>query len=348
MNQQWKALLESQSAHIGDDGEVRFDAAPTATDCALCDLSHLGLIAIGGEDRAQFLQGQLTNDIREVNAGHSQLSGFCGPKGRMLANFRVFERAHRIYLQLPASNLEPVLKRLRMFVLRAKVELEDASDQLARVGLAGDCAPRRLGGHFPGFPEAPGAVSGQGEMTLIRLPDAGSPRFELIGPPADMQALWVELAAHASPVNADYWALLDVRAGIPTVYPETVEAFVPQMANMQLVDGVSFTKGCYTGQEIVARMQYLGKLKRRMYLAHVDCAEAPKAGDPLFSPQNASGQGAGRVVDARPAPEGGYDLLAVAEIESAENGELRLVDEQGPQLQLLELPYSLDTDPSVS
>jgi folate-binding Fe-S cluster repair protein YgfZ len=120
------------------------------------------------------------------------------------------------------------------------------------------------------------------------------------------------------------------------------------MANMQLVDGVSFTKGCYTGQEIVARMQYLGKLKRRMYLAHVDSAEAPTAGDPLFSPQNASGQGAGRVVDARAAPEGGYDLLAVAEIESAESGELRLVDDQGPPLQLRELPYSLDTDPTVS
>ncbi len=149
-------------------------------------------------------------------------------------------------------------------------------------------------------------------------------------------------------VNADYWALLDVRAGIPTVYPETVEAFVPQMTNMQLVDGVSFTKGCYTGQEIVARMQYLGKLKRRMYLAHVDTAEPPKAGDPLFSPQNASGQGAGRVVDARPAPEGGYDLLAVAEIESAENGELHLVGDRGPLLQLQELPYSLDTDPTVS
>jgi folate-binding protein YgfZ len=235
-----------------------------------------------------------------------------------------------------------------MFVLRAKVELEDASDQLARIGLAGDCAPRLLGGRFPGLPEDVGAVSGHDEITLIRLPDAGSPRFELLGPPAEMQTLWKELAAHATAVNADFWALLDVRAGIPTVYPATVEAFVPQMANMQLVDGVSFTKGCYTGQEIVARMQYLGKLKRRMYLAHVDAAEAPEAGDPLFAPQNASGQGAGRVVDARPAPEGGYDLLAVAEIESAENGELRLRDDQGPLLELRELPYSLDSDPTVS
>jgi folate-binding protein YgfZ len=348
MNQHWKAFLESQSARIGDDGEARFDAAPADADCALCDLSHLGLIALGGEDRAQFLQGQLTNDIRLVDASHSQLSGFCGPKGRMLANFRVFERAQRIYLQLPASNLEPVLRRLRMFVLRAKVELEDASDQLVRMGMAGDCAPRLLGGRFPGLPEAVGAVSSQGEITLIRLPDAGSARFELLGPPAEMQILWKELAVHATAVNADFWALLDVRAGIPTVYPETVEAFVPQMANMQLVDGVSFTKGCYTGQEIVARMQYLGKLKRRMYLAHVDTAEAPKAGDPLFAPQNASGQGAGRVVDARPVPEGGYDLLAVAEIESAENGELRLHDDQGPLLKLRELPYSLDSDPTAN
>jgi folate-binding protein YgfZ len=125
------------------------------------------------------------------------------------------------------------------------------------------------------------------------------------------------------------------------VYDATAEAFVPQMANMQLVDGVSFTKGCYTGQEVVARMQYLGKLKRRMYRARVVTDQAPQPGQELFSPGSASGQGAGRVVDARPTPAGGFELLVVAEIASAEGASLRLGDEQGPALQLLDMPYGL-------
>jgi folate-binding Fe-S cluster repair protein YgfZ len=111
------------------------------------------------------------------------------------------------------------------------------------------------------------------------------------------------------------------------------------MANMQLVNGVSFTKGCYTGQEVVARMQYLGKLKRRMYRAHIEGADPPRPGQELFSASSTSNQGAGRVVDARPAPGGGYELLAVAEIESAEHADLHLGHTTGPKLAMLSLPY---------
>ena len=341
MNPSWKSFLESQSAIIQESEEVRFPDAPRSVDCCLCDLSHLGLIGVTGEDRVQFLQGQLTNDVREVHAGHSQLGSHCSPKGRMLANFRLFQRGDTYYLQLPSEILPALLKRLGMFVLRAKISLQDASDQLVRIGLAGGCAPTLLGERFQQLPESGGDVVHANDLTVIRLPDL-APRFEILGPAEAMQRLWQTLSAKATPVNADHWALLDLRAGIPTVYPENVDAFVPQMANMQLIDGVSFRKGCYTGQEIVARMQYLGKLKRRMYLAHVDTDQAPAPGDELFSAATASGQGAGKIVDARPAPEGGYDLLAVIEIESAQRGELHLNNDQGPALVMRDLPYRFE------
>ena len=170
-------------------------------------------------------------------------------------------------------------------------------------------------------------------------------RVEVVTPVEDpklQQELRLILDGVFNHVGRDFWALADIRAGIPSVLEETVEAFVPQMANLQLVGGVSFTKGCYTGQEVVARMQYLGKLKRRMYLAHVVSANAPKPGDELFARGSTSGQGAGKVVDAQPAGDG-YDLLAVIEINSLEQQSVHL-GEAGPALELLDLPYEFATE----
>jgi hypothetical protein len=149
------------------------------------------------------------------------------------------------------------------------------------------------------------------------------------------------VAGEATPVGPEYWALLDIRAGIPSVHAETSDAFVPQMANMQLIDGVSFTKGCYTGQEVVARMQYLGKLKRRMYLAEVTAPEPPLPGDGLYSPSSRSEQSAGRVVDACAVGGDRYELLVVVEVGAAEGGEVSL-GEGGPTLALREPPYGFE------
>lgn len=303
-------------------------------DCAITDLSHFGLIRVSGADLRSFLQGQLTNDMNLVTPEHAELSSYCSPKGRMLGTFWVFQRGGDLYLQLPTERLEAILKRLRMFVLRAQVRLEDASDELARFGIAGDCAEAIL----PFVPDGANDCVTRDEVTLIRLP-GDRPRFELIGPPQVLGGLWSQMAGKAHQVGAEFWSLLDIRAGIPNVFEDTVEAFVPQMANLQLVGGVSFTKGCYTGQEVVARMQYLGKLKRRMYRVHID-DECPAPGTEVFSPSSESGQGAGRIVDAAPAPEGGFEALAVVQISSAEADDLRLRDAQGPALRLLDLPYA--------
>lgn len=342
MNDQWKQFLESRSARIDDSG-VRFPTAAAAPACALTDLSHLGLIRVSGEEADGFLQGQLTNDIREVTGGHWQLSGYCTPKGRLLASFLVFRRDGDLYLQTTAGLVAALIDRLRMFVLLSKVTIEDASDRLVRIGLAGDCAPELLAGRFRQPPGASGGAVTENGITLLRL-GGELPRYELIGDARTVAGVWQQLAEKAEPANADYWSLLEIRAGVPSVQQETVEAFVPQMVNMELIDGISFTKGCYTGQEVVARMRYLGKLKRRMYLAHVDTDTCPRPGDAIHSPHSASGQGAGRVVDARPAPEGGCDLLVVLEIASREAGDLRLGDADGAELRFPEQPYPLEQE----
>jgi folate-binding protein YgfZ len=346
MHQDWRTFLESQGAQIGDDGAAWFAQAPAEPGCALVDLSHLGLIAIDGPEAPDFLQGQLSNALRELSQTHSQLNRHCSAKGRMLASFRALRIEETLYLLLPRVQLEPLLKRLRMFLLRAKATIEDASDALVCFGVIGDGASAVLKQAFGELPEQPNAMVRAGDSALIRIADP-QPRYLLIGPAAVAQTTWeAARAAGAELANPDLWALRDIRSGLPTVLPETSDSFVPQMANLQLIDGVSFHKGCYTGQEVVARMQYLGKLKRRMYLAEAtldEQAEPPRAGDLLSSPDSSSEQACGRVVDARRAAAGHWELLVVAEIKAAEQGELRLGD-SGPVLRVSPPPYGFASD----
>lgn len=339
MNEQWRNFLRTRAGRIDDLGQARFPEAPPDAALALCDLSHLGLIAVTGEDATHFLQGQFTNDIRLVTTTHTQLSSHCTPKGRMLANFRVFRLDETLYLQLPRPQLDLLLKRLRMYVLRAKVVLTDISDDFVTLGLSGDQAPECLAALFPALPAQANDLTRHGELTLIRL--AGpTPRFQILGPVTAIMPLWDTLAATATPANAAHWTLLDIRAGIPIIHPETREAFVPQMANMQLIDGVSFTKGCYTGQEIVARMQYLGKLKRRLYLGEVTTERMPRPGDEVYSPISDSAQTAGTILEAAALGDGRYEVSLVVEIAAFEDGRVALA-ESGPLLKLREPPYGL-------
>ncbi|MCU7905885.1 MAG: folate-binding protein YgfZ [Candidatus Thiodiazotropha sp. (ex Epidulcina cf. delphinae)] len=327
MNIEWSAFLASRAEPARGASE---------NGCALNDLSHYGLIRVEGEDAEPFLQGQMTNDMRQVTATHSNLAAWCNAKGRMLAGFRCFRRGEAFYLQTPLENLSLVLRRLKLYVLRSKVDITDAGDDLVRIGCTGVCAEALLQPFFDERPQQVNGVRQQDRMTLIRLPGA-DPRFEVIGPTEQLLEIWRTAEGRALRMDEDFWALQEIRAGIPTLFQSTSETFVPQMTNMQLIDGVSFTKGCYTGQEVVARMQYLGKLKRRMYLAHVDTTTLPSPGDELFARGSASGQGAGKIVDAR-ANGGGYDLLAVIEIAGAEEDEVCL-GENGPRLKILNLPY---------
>jgi folate-binding protein YgfZ len=304
----------------------------------------MGLIMVGGEDAVDFLQGQFSNDINALNEQQSQISCYCAAKGRMLGNVRIFIRDGDYFLQLPQELLKATIKRLTMFVLISKVELTDVSDQLVRIGLSGNCVDSLLATHFNSIPVDDNGVVREGELTLMRIP-ADRPRFEILGPVEQITQLWQQLGEKAELSTPDLWPLLDIRAGIATVYSATSETFIPQMVNMQLVDGISFTKGCYVGQEVVARMKYLGKLKRRMYRAHVVTDQRPSPGDELFSPhEKSSGQGVGSVVDARPSPDGGYELLVTVTDSAYAEDDLHLQNESGPQLDFLSLPYTFESE----
>jgi folate-binding protein YgfZ len=344
MHPVWRDHLTASSARIDEDGIPRFpDPGTDAADgCRLFDLSHLGLLAVRGEDAFGFLQGQLSNDLRELSESHVQWSSHCSQKGRMLANFLVARVGDTFYLQLPAERVPDLLKRLRMFVLRSRVTIEEASDDLVRIAIAGDCAATAASACALPVPELENGLAVVDGIAVIRLP-GHTPRIEIIGPPEPLRAHWDAMSAYGAPANTDAWTLLDIRAGIPSVYNETADTFVPQMANMQLIDGVSFHKGCYTGQEIVARMQYLGKLKRRMYIGEVESDTPPHPGDALFSPDSNSQQGSGTVVAASPIDSGRYALLAVVEIKAAESGEVRL-SEDGPPVRLAAPPYGFPVE----
>ncbi len=345
MKSDWKAFLQHKGAEVSDDGFVQSfgneerELRVVTTGEVIADLSHLGLIAVYGEDAAAFLQGQFTGDVRQVDSGHSQLSAYCSPKGRMLANFRIFMRGDRYFLCLPRTLVEGTVKRLRMFVLRAKVTLEDASDSLVRIGFSGPQSESELRAYLGNLPPQVDEAVQAKDLTAIRLPGP-HPRFEIHGELEPMKKLWTTLDVHAAPVGRDPWELLDIRAGLPMVYEQTADAFVPQMTNLQVLGGVNFKKGCYTGQEVVARMQYLGKLKRRMYRARVDASEQPQPGDGVFA-EGSNGQSTGKVVSARRAPDGGFELLAVLEIARTHDAPLHLGNAGGPVLELLDLPYAL-------
>ncbi len=313
----------------------------TAADCALATLASLGLIRVQGEDARDFLQGQLTNDIRAVTAEQAQLSAWCNPKGRMLALMLVFQHGDGLYLQLPRERIAPVLKRLGMYVMRSRVTLSDASEELPIMAVGGDC----ISGLLKNAPEDHFASHQSGKLTLIRFPGE-QPRIQVIGATDALAKVWEQTIATATQVNEEWWQLQNIRNGIPAIYDATAETFIPQMLNLDLLNGISFTKGCYTGQEVVARMKYLGQLKRRMYLARFDAVEKPEPGDKLFSTHSKSAQGAGKLVDVQASPAGGWEALVAAEISSVEAGGMRLGDAGGPELKIQPPPYGLDSGES--
>ena len=346
MKTEWKEFLENAGAIIEDGIVVHFGNRERERQVAMAgeviaDLSHYGLIAAHGEEAETFLQGQFCNDVRKVDEHSSQISGYCSPKGRLLSIFRMFKIKDTYYLLIPHELIEETLKRLRMFILISKVTLEDADNAMTRIGFSGPDADKRLKEILGKAPEQDNTVIHTDNVTVMRIPGPCS-RFIILGDVESIKNIWSKLDVHAAPVGFQPWGQLDIQAGIPQVYSQTVDAFVPQMVNMQVIEGVSFKKGCYTGQEVVARMQYLGKLKRRMYKANVKTDEPVMPGDNLFAAGDTSGQGTGKIVSAHPSDSGGYDVLAVIQIASAEKSKIHLKDKNGSVLELTELPYTLE------
>jgi folate-binding protein YgfZ len=336
----WKTFLQTQGAAIEGTTVLRYgdpvaERTAAADGTIVADLSQLGVIALRGEDAATFLQGQLTNDVRALHADTAQWNGYCSPKGRLLGNFLMWRQGEDYCLQLSGDILPGVLKRLSMFIMRAKVQARDASDESVRLVVAGKQAQAAVTAAMSAVPEAAMRTLASEAGWVIRV---GDDKFVLSITPERAAAVWQILRDSATPVGAPVWDWLRLNAGIPMIVAATQEQFVPQMVNLEAIGGVSFQKGCYPGQEIVARSQYLGKLKRRMFLAHVDAEAAP--GDNLYS-ADLAGQATGMVVNAAPAPRGGFDVLAVAQVESANTQTLHLKAADGAALNLKPLPYSL-------
>lgn len=306
-------------------------AAPAGAHTLLMPLTHLAIIEASGADATAFLHAQLSNDVQGLPPGHSLLAGYCNAKGRLYALPRLWRSGDDWRLCLPADIAETVLKRLRMFVLRSKVALT-LRDDLTLLGVAGEGAAECLRAAGLPAPDCIDAVEAAGDANVLRGP--GMPaRFQVCLPDAAAPACWAALAAGAQPAPATAWRLLDIDAGQPAVYAPTLEAFVPQMVNLELIGGVSFRKGCYPGQEIVARMHYLGKPSRRMY--RWQAAAAPAPGTPLL---DEAGREVGTVVDAQRAADGAR-LLAVVQ-RGKDSAALRLPG--GEPLAGLDLPYAVD------
>lgn len=340
MIESWKNFLQFQGAvienatvlHYGDPATERMASVDGTI---VADLSQLGVMAFHGDDTVSFLQGQLTNDLHGLNADSAQWNGYCSPKGRLLGNFLMWRQGADYCLQLSGDILPGLLKRLSMFILRAKVQGRDASDETVRLVVAGKTAMASVSAAMGAVPASAMHSVAADTGQVIRV---GDDKFVLSIAPEHAPAVWQTLCQSATPVGAPVWDWLRLNAGIPMIVAATQEQFVPQMVNLEVIGGVSFQKGCYPGQEIVARSQYLGKLKRRMFLAHVDAEAA--SGDSLYS-ADIEGQATGTVVNAAPAPSGGFDVLAVAQVESANTQTLHLKAADGAALSLKPLPYVL-------
>lgn len=352
MNTTWQKFLQQQGAMMQDNivqnfGDPSSELVATQSGTILCDLSQFGTLKISGAEAQSFLQNLLSSDVNAVHIRHAKLSSLNSPQGRILASLLIWQSGGDYFLQLPGSLCAAIQKLLSKYILRAKVKIEDTGDQnfsipIISFGLAGEHAETLIQQHFSEVPQDKFDAQPFDHGNIIRL---DAQRFQINIAATHAIGLWQKLSTKSQSANAQTagspcWDWLQIHAGIPVILPATQEQFVAQMVNLELLGGVSFKKGCYPGQEIVARMQYLGKLKRRMYLAHIKATDhpIPQAGDELFS-ADMEEQSCGRIVNAAAAPGGGYDVLAVVQISSQESQTIHWQSLQGATLQFMPLPY---------
>ncbi|MDN0085406.1 hypothetical protein QU487_22150 [Crenobacter sp. SG2305] len=339
--QQWAVehgaeLDEAGVLHVGDEPAQR---EAIFAGVGFAPLTEWALIRFQGEDALAFLQGQLSSDLRLVTPKHSQYSTYSSAKGRMQANFLIWQYQGAYYLMLANELAETLHKRLSMFIMRAKVKAELVSDEWTLIGLIGQAAEARAHAHFANVPSEPHQVVVADDGVLLRLPSGAL----LWAQEGSGKAVADGLLEVAPLIGSLPWRLLDIRAGIPWLGKATSEEFVAQMANMELIGAVSFKKGCYPGQEIVARTQYLGKLKRRLY--RVATTEGVTSGAQLISPSMGD-QAIGMVVNVAQVNEGNWEALAVVQSNCWESG-VFVKEHPHLALQQMNLPYSLESDSAL-
>lgn len=307
-----------------------------------CSHAGWGVLRVAGDDAVAFLHGQLSSDVQSLGAGEGQYWSYNSPKGRMLANGVLWrsppdQEEAGITLLLAADLAETLRRRLSMFVLRARAHIEDATARSALIGLAGDGIDDASRAAFGVAPAPSRAIAFAAGATAFALPDR---RIMIVTRVENGPILHAAIARHARIVENDVWRWFGVAAGVPWITAATSDLFVPQMANWDLLGGVNFRKGCYPGQEIVARMQYLGRLKERLFAFHTRALEVTPA-TRLYSAAFGIGQACGTVVNAAPDPSGGIALLAVAQLAAVEANDLTLAEPGGFPLARRPLPYEV-------
>lgn len=303
MQPDWQKFLLARSGPAGD--------SHVASDTLLTDLSHAGLIRIEGADTIPFLQGQFSTDIEKLTADSCQLSSWNNAKGRVVTLAHLFLYDGAMYMALPAPLVASVMKRLSMYVLRSKVSLSDATDTLARFGVTGAGAGALLAKAGIEAPAAIHAVTNRDGVQTIRL-HGQMPRYTVKASVPKLIMLWEQLERLGTrPANADAWALAKIMAGEPSVHPETSEHFVAQMLDLDKLGAVDFKKGCYTGQEVIARSHYRGGVKRHMHRARSEGATDLKPGVELHA--KGGDTPVAEIVDARRDEKGVWQMLLVVQ-----------------------------------
>lgn len=301
-----------------------------------CRLDDRGLLSFRGSDAATFLHGQLSTDVLGLAAGESRLTSYSDARGRLLLVGRLYAETDRFLLEIPSDRIEPVRQQLAKYVLRADVRIEDVSSTLDRCAAAGHSAAIALGAVVDSLPTEPGqSVITEAGARIVRL--AGPrPRWQIHGAPAAVTPVWDQLAGHTIEVDSGQWRLLDIEAGIPAVHEATAGHFVAQMLNLDRLGAIDFRKGCYPGQEVIARTHYLGRIKRRMQLLHLAMnADSPTPGTIVEQ----DGKKVGEVVEGASLPVGGCLVLAVIHNEAEEPLSI-----DGQPAERRPLPYGIEEE----
>jgi hypothetical protein len=338
MNNSWHSFLRRQDAAFVGASVLRFGNGASAyldpNDTVFSPVNWMGIARVSGSDATEFLQAQLTGDIRKIEPGISGISGYCNPKGRLLAIFRILRDGDDFILLSDSGILPGILQRLQMYVLRMKVDLVVETSR-AVIGLAGPGANHIATELAGSAAEITNEVFCSRRICSIPLGNREK-GYLIIAPHEQLMDSWTTIRSGAQLAGSDQWALFEMRSGLARITTTTRELFIPQSVNLDLIDGVSFSKGCYPGQEIVARVRYLGRLKHRMARALVTQGGLPTPGDPIFLNAQTT-QRAGTVINAVDLPSGAGELLATVPLGSPTGTEFSL-DQAGRSIRLVDVP----------
>ena len=324
MNGEWHKFLERAVTTARKNIGTGFSGENHEAENFLTDLSWLDVLDIGGNDALEFLNGQFTGDLKQLPAGAFQYNAWCSPQGRVIAVFIIYRREKSFFLLIPAELKNRFLKRLQLYILRAEVTIHDRSDELVRLGLI----TGRNADHLPTVPESAGTLGHEGDLTVLRIDDGPPPRMLVLGTVTGMQSLKPEFTG----AGANLWRYLDIKAGIPWVLDPACEQFLPQELNLDVTGGLSYAKGCFPGQEVIARVHYRGAVKQRLYRSEIPAdARLPVPGEKLYAADTENS--IGTIINIADSGRGTIAVLAVADIDKAANYELHAGGKHGMAMQ---------------